>query len=203
MAMVLLPILRIQLNRRKKAKRASRFAFIAMNKQKTYAGIGSRQTPDHILNEMRQIAVRLAKAGWVLRSGNCAGADQAFSSAANLVEPSLVELFLPWQGYEANAVVAGNVIHLPTSAAYQIAKRFHPAWRKCSSGARALHARNAQIILGAGLNDPVDEVVCWTANGKLIGGTAMGIRLAQAFGIPVRNLGLVEENVSPQVEFVW
>jgi hypothetical protein len=79
----------------------------------------------------------------------------------------------------------GNGVNLPTSEAYQIAKRFYPAWRKCSS---ALHACNVQAVSSAGLNDPVDEIICWTANEI----TAIAICLAQAFGIKVRNLCLVQ-----------
>ena len=67
-------------------------------KQTTYAGIGSRQTPGHILSAMEQLGKSLAEQGWVLRTGNCQGADQAFQRGANTVNPKLVELFLPWSG---------------------------------------------------------------------------------------------------------
>ena len=70
-----------------------------------------------------------------------------------------------------------------------IAAGLHPAWRRCSSGARKMHARNAAILLSASLDRPVHAVVAWTAGGRVEGGTGMGIRIAQAHGIPVLNLG--------------
>jgi hypothetical protein len=45
-------------------------------------------------------------------------------------------------------------------------------------------------------------VVCWTSKGKDLGGTAMGIRLAKAYGISVRNLS-VEVRECVQAEFGW
>ena len=45
-----------------------------------YAGVGSRDTPEHILNIMHHIGAYLATQGWVLRSGAASGADAAASS---------------------------------------------------------------------------------------------------------------------------
>ena len=39
-----------------------------------YSGIGSRETPEHILNIMHHIGAYLATQGWVLRSGAANGA---------------------------------------------------------------------------------------------------------------------------------
>jgi hypothetical protein len=70
---------------------------------------------------------------------------------------------------------------------------------------RALHARNVQIILFEVLDQPVDFVICWTKRGKALGGTAMGIRLAQAYGIDVRNLALegMEKRSYVQEQEAW
>lgn len=43
-------------------------------------------------------------------------------------------------------------------------------------------------ILGKNLDKPVEFVVCWTKNGKDIGGTGAAIRCALDHGIPVYNL---------------
>ena len=44
----------------------------------------------------------------------------------------------------------------------------------------------------ARLDRPVDAVVCWTCDGGAVtGGTGMGIRIAEAHGIPVLNLGAI------------
>ena len=170
--------------------------------QKIYAGIGSRQTPSHILRQMEVIATILALQGFVLRSGNCQGADQAFQRGANAVNPKLVELFLHWPGYEGESIAKGNVVYTPCRKAYDIAAKYQRAWVICSQGAKAMHARNVQIILGVELDQPVWQVICWTPRGKAVGGTAMGIFLALAYGIPVRNLA-EEIRTCLQGEFCW
>jgi hypothetical protein len=174
-------------------------------KQATYAGIGSRKTPSAVLHSMEEMGRDWAAQGWILRSGNCQGADQAFQRGANAVSTRLVELFLPWPGYEADGIALGNIVYTPTSRAYEIAAQYHPAWQKCSTAMQALHARNVQIILGFLLDDPVDNLVCWTPNGVAVGGTAIGIRIAQEHGIPIRNLATTSLNKTKcaQLDFGW
>ena len=45
------------------------------------------------------------------------------------------------------------------------------------------------IVLGADPDqpDPVDAVTCWTPGGRVVGGTATAMRIAEAYGIPVIN----------------
>ena len=77
------------------------------------------------------------------------------------------------------------------AAGLAIAERLHPAWNRCSPAVRKFHARNAAVILGPGLDRPVDAVVAWTPGGKDVGGTGVSIRIARAHGIPVLNLALL------------
>ncbi len=130
-----------------------------MKIQKTYAGIGSRRTPAKIIKIMRKLGQALASRGWSLRTGNCCGADQAFQAGANSVLPELVEIYLPWQSYEANFIKSGNTVHTPSRRSYKVASEHHPAWHRCSDAAKAMHARNVEIVLGAGLDKPVQAVV--------------------------------------------
>jgi len=137
----------------------------------TYAGIGARKTPLEILAIMSQIAHRLYGMGWHLRSGGAKGADTAFA-----------------QGLPSD----GKTIFIPrdaTPAAIEIAASFHPAWHRCGDYARQCHGRNMMILLGAQLSSPVQKVICWTADGKVTGGTGQAIRAAEAYGIQVSNLG--------------
>ena len=53
---------------------------------------------------------------------------------------------------------------------------------------RGLMARNAMIVLGPTLREPVDCVLCWTPGGKPTGGTGHALRLADEAGIPILNL---------------
>lgn len=43
-----------------------------------YAGIGSRSTPDDVIDKMHVLGEHFAHKGWLLRSGAADGADSAF-----------------------------------------------------------------------------------------------------------------------------
>ena len=139
--------------------------------QKYYAGIGSRKCPPNILRIMTHLAKYLANEGYILRSGGAEGADTAFENGAG----NLKEIFRPKDA---------------TKEAISIAKRFHPGWGHCNSYVRKLHGRNAQIILGRNLDLPVEKVYCWTPGGKILGGSGMGIKIAQHYNIAVYNLAV-------------
>lgn len=137
-----------------------------------YAGIGSRGTPPDILSMMTAIAVRKQIDGCILRSGAAIGAGSG------------IEIFV------ANYTTKENYFGPPTPEAIALSAKFHPAWDKCSQFAKLLHGRNAHIILGRDLKTPVDIVICWTEDGKGGGGMGQGIRIANGYGIEVRDLGL-------------
>lgn len=144
---------------------------------KYYTGVGSRQTPDFILSEMRKISYRLREEGFILRSGAAKGADKAFESGA---------------GYLKEIYFASDA----TEEAEQIAKQFHPAWNKLSNYAKKLHARNVFQVLGKDLNTPSRFVLCWTPDGCeshkqrsiKTGGTGTAISIADYHNIKVINL---------------
>ena len=153
----------------------------------TYAGIGSRETPATVLANMETMAGWLARTGWRLSSGGADGADAAFAAGAPVEQRTI---WLPWRGYNGHRGPDCRVLTLSLlPACMEIAAGLHPAWHRCSSGARKLHARNVAILLGERLDRSVDAVVCWSARGEPVGGTGMGIRIAEARGIPVLNLG--------------
>ncbi len=141
-----------------------------------YTGIGSRKTPHDVCEGMRRIAEYLDTAGFVLRSGGADGADSAFESGAEHAH-----IFLPWKGFNGNK----SDLYPPTPAAFEMAAKFHPAWDKCTRGARALHARNCYQMLGQCLCEPSKFVVCWHDGS---GGTLQAIRIANAHDIQVFNL---------------
>ena len=136
-----------------------------------FAGIGSRQTPSIVLSQMSKIAFELAVKGYILRSGGAIGADHAFEAGCDL-NKSVKEIFR---------------VKDCTKEAISLAEQFHPNWGACNEYVRKLHGRNAQIILGQNLDKPVKFVLCYTTNGKDIGGTGLGIRLAEKYEIPVYN----------------
>ena len=78
--------------------------------------------------------------------------------------------------------------------AFDMAKDIHFAWDKCSQGTKRLHARNTQQILGLKLDKPSDFIICWTPNGKTVGGTATAIKLAKRVSESDRGESRAEES---------
>jgi len=138
---------------------------------KYYSGIGARKTPVNILDMMQTLSSKLEKEGFILRSGGADGADTAFERGVEDPNHALI--------YTAQDL---------TPDAMQLTSKFHPAWNKCSDYVKKLHARNTLIILGRDLKTPASFIVCWTQDAQVIGGTGQGIRIAQAYNIPVFNL---------------
>lgn len=140
-----------------------------------YAGIGSRNTPEHIRGIMMSLAITLESEQWVLRSGGAKGADTAFEAGAGR---SGSEIYLPWGGYNGRRVCA---LATPTDEAIAMAAVYHPNWLACKQGARKLHGRNCHIVLGRNLNDPVDMIICWTLGGAGRGGTGQALRMTRDY----------------------
>lgn len=172
----------------------------------TLTGIGARDTPEDVLALMTRIASEFERRGAVLRSGGAGGADLAFEKGFR--NANQCEIFHPWRGFKPGKSMtdadvnkalgrkrpyngAGSPIVMDGDKlveAEQIAARYHPAWEKCSQGARRLHTRNVPQILGASLQHKTDIVICWTADGRASGGTGQAMRMAEHLGVRVVNL---------------
>ena len=139
---------------------------------KKYAGIGSRETPPHILMLMDRFAQHLAKLEYELHSGRAKGADKEFEKGCDKVKGKK-RIWLPQH---------------TTPESLTLAAQFHPAWHRCDEYAKRLHARNGLILLGADLNTPVEFIVCWTSKALITGGTGQALRIAEAWHIRVYNL---------------
>jgi len=153
-----------------------------MNKIRYYAGIGSRETPTELMEDIKIICYRLNDLKYTLRSGGALGADSYFEKYA-----FNKEIFLPWKGY---CQKYGKDFRVPklTQEMYEIAEKYHPNWSACSDGIKAMHTRNVCQILGEDLKTPVDFVICWTKDGKASGGTGQALRIAKGYGIQIFNL---------------
>ena len=149
--------------------------------KKYYAGIGSRKTPNNILQIMTSIAHFLEEEGYILRSGGAHGADTAFEVGSNKNK----QIFLPWKNFNNHTSCFWKI----SKEAEEMAKKFHPSYDYLKKGAKRLHARNCYQVLGIDLKTPVDFIICWTPNGEDIGGTAQALRIARANNIKIYNLG--------------
>lgn len=146
----------------------------------TYAGIGSRETPQAVLDQMTAYAERLEGLGYTLRSGGAKGADSAFEKGAQTK-----------QIFYANDA---------TDQTRQIAREIHPKPDALKGYGLNLMARNTNQLFGKNLDTPVDFVLAWTPDGvetsadRTIksGGTGQAIDMASGKGIPVFNLATAD-----------
>jgi hypothetical protein len=157
-----------------------------------YAGIGSRETPQEVLDVMPEVAKYLESLGYTLRSGKAPGADAAFEKGVK----SKKEIF------------PGNV--KTGERELKIAEEIHPAWNVMLDSTRKkaiakgndpersaafvanLMARNTNQIFGANLDTPVDFVIFYAKETsdplRPAGGTGQAVEMARRKGIPTINM---------------
>ncbi len=165
--------------------------------RKIYAGIGARNTPKNILHLMKIFGILLASKGYILNTGGAKGADQAFAEGATLAEGK-VNIVLPWPKYETdwinylvanNNPISKNNINVSVFnknidvTAVKSVYKLHPNPNKLKDSVIALHARNYLVLVHA------DFAICYTAGGKIEGGTGQAIRIMMDMGKEVFNLG--------------
>jgi len=150
-----------------------------------YTGVGSRNTPDSICCLISKLALFMENKGFILRSGCAAGADTAFYKG--LKDKSKCEIYLPWKGFNGS----DSLFIDPSVRALKIAERTldNSHWNTLTSAGRKLHARNVHQVLGPNCDSPSELLVCWTKDGRDIGGTATAIKVARNHNIRVYNLG--------------
>lgn len=178
---------------------------------KYYTGVGSRETPQHILKFIEQVAYWLAGRGYTGRSGSAVGADAAFEQGFNhynivngVSDYVSFEAHLPWKGFSSNREDSAHIVapELPNyNEAVEIASTIHPAWNRLGRGAKALHTRNVYQVLGLDLKTPSKALFCYaqpTKNKQGIvtgvkGGTNTAVQLAMKHDIPIYNFYLQED----------
>lgn len=147
-----------------------------------YAGIGSRETPQDVLEDMTSVSSWLESQGYKLQTGYKyknkygslyeEGADKAFSSGT-----SNKELFGP---------------DMSNDLARNIAKEIHPLGKGLTTAKGLdLHARNTFQVFGKNLDTPVDFVLFYAEETKSIrpkGGTGQAVQMARLKGIPAINI---------------
>ena len=158
-----------------------------------YAGIGSRKTPQDVLNVMEQLGSVFARKGFILRSGAAEGADAAFEKGCNLAQGKK-EIYIPWAKFN-NSESELYYENLP-ELAQEIAFEYHPNLYKCTYGVIKMMTRNSCQVLGKDCKTPSNFIVCYCTvdnKGNFEGGTGQALRVAKAYNIPVFNLFYKEE----------
>lgn len=163
-----------------------------------YTMIGSRETPQHILDVMIKVASKLTLQGWVCRSGGASGADTCAELGVSLGAPlsGRMEIYLPWEGFNGRSANNRGYIDVSKMSsrfdAAKIAESIHPNWGACSRGAKGLHTRNIYQILGKDLQTPSEFVIFYAIpvgnNGQVKGGTNTAVQLGINNGCRVSNL---------------
>lgn len=174
-----------------------------------YTLIGSRETPKDIMHLMTRFATKACAFDYVGRSGGADGSDSclevgvnAYLSLEELPDSyggRYMEVYLPWKDFNNRDSSVSGYYTLPwldnKFKAEQIASEIHPAWDRCSQGAKKLHTRNVYQLLGQDLNTPSRFVLCWAKpkstdrkTEHVQGGTATAVKLGIDNGVEIINL---------------
>ena len=193
-----------------------------------YTGVGSRETPEEVLELMRDVAYRLSRMGLVLRSGKAAGADAAFQMGAqrwheecgylSIPPENIAEIYIPWDKfkggeglddrYDLSLRTLDRQVPENPQMREQMAEEVHPVWERLSQGAKKLHERNIHQVFGKDLKNKgkgQSKFLIYYAkeskNGGALGGTATAVNTAASAGIPTLNL-YHENNRGVLVKFI-
>lgn len=165
------------------------------------ACIGSRETSPVVLKWMEATGAALVRAGYTIVSGNAPGADQAWARGGNSMDPTRVELCLPWGSFETASIHGRNVVRTFDATdgqrAIALVQATHPAFARLTHGALLLHARNAMIVENA-------HLVLGSLNAAKLGGggTRSAFRIAQRLGVCTFNVadalvrGMIDERLA-------
>lgn len=164
-----------------------------------YTGIGSRETPGHILGIMERLGAKLAVNGWVLRSGGAPGADSSFQKGCESVNGKK-QIFIPWNGFSGIQEDRTMGIYcIKDSRLVSLAEKevstIHPIWDSLKRGPKALHTRNVFQVLGPDLDEESRMVVFYaqTVGNSVKGGTRTAVEVAKKYGVPLINLYIPED----------
>ena len=159
------------------------------------AGIGARKTPQEFLEIFEAVGQEALKRGWYVRSGHADGADYAFELGAK--ENCIV--YLPWKSFNSDKPVLGEAVCVDLREdVLEMVYRHEPYAMECNIGIKRIKARNVYQVLGVDLQKPSDIVVCWTPEGKIVGGTGLAMKLARKANIPIINVGAWDTPVTPE-----
>lgn len=162
-----------------------------------YAGIGSRECPEELLNVLVKASYMLSRKGFVLRSGGADGCDRAFEYGCDVANGQK-EIYLPWRGFNGS----NSDYTVTNKKAFEIASQFHPRYSSLKDSAKLLQARNSHQVLGYDLETPSEFILCYTKNGKGGGGTGQALRIANYYNIPIFDFGKFKDITKAKTSFI-
>ena len=156
------------------------------------ACIGSRETPRAVLLWMESAGAEIVRAGHTIVSGNAPGADQAWARGGNSVDPTKIELWLPWGGFEVDAIHVQNTVRCviapneDTVGAFRVCAQLHPRWSTLRPTAQQLLARNVLLIRDC--TRVLGYLEAFRRYHRQGGGTSFAFKIARHFDITPLNV---------------
>lgn len=170
-----------------------------------YAGVGSRETPEDVLQLMQELSLELYSKGYALSSGDATGADRAFWKGATkspYYRHLGARIYLSAAWVRGRAADPENYFYNALSyhtfgEAKDTAEIARGGWYGLNEWGVNLHTRNVFQILGSNLTEHVQFLIYWAKpigkTEKVKGGTNTALQIAKRFGVKQRiNLYTVE-----------
>lgn len=160
--------------------------------------IGSRKASTEALLEISKISSAFSELNamnlpfeTVLISGGADGVDITAEKAFGKGRKHII------LAYPSDKEDEEHIIYKPDQYATRLVDLLHPFPENIKKVDRPFLERDVLLIIGEKHSDgtriPSDFVVAWTPDGRVQGGTAMGIRTARHRGIPVFNIAIQKE----------
>lgn len=172
-----------------------------MNIRGFVTGVGSRDISIDEYDLLFDIIYHIAGLGYVLRSGDASGSDNAcqlgyLQAYKDGFIGAPYEAYVAWNSWRANPRTKLSWLIYPGQLrdwrrAELTMNWIHPAANKLRRGGRALHTRNIFQVLGLDLNTPSTGLVCCAdadRNGVPKGGTRTAWVMARRRDIPCLNI---------------
>jgi hypothetical protein len=171
----------------------------------TYAGIGSRETPQEVLDKMTEVAKYLDGLGYTLNTGKTFTAkpsndpkyQKQYEERLAFSKKNNGKVGLDEEGAD-RAFSLGTTkknlfgVNAPVGKKeMSVMEEIHPSPDRLKEGGKKLMARNTNQIFGENLNTPVDFVLFYAKETKGIrpeGGTGQAVEMARRKGIPTINM---------------
>lgn len=155
-----------------------------------YVGCGSTEAPPQILKLMTRVATLMAQRGFVLRTSEQAGSDEAFRRGSC----GKFFTYLPYEDFEGKSVW-GIPAELSGGRA-ALARKLNPMFVMLPEAEKRWEIVANQVVLGSSGDDLAKMLITWTPDGatrpaeftERTGHVTRYLNLADRFGIPVMNL---------------
>ena len=171
----------------------------------TYAGIGSRETPQEVLDKMTEVAKYLDGLGYTLNTGKTFTAkpstdpkyQKQYEERLAFSKKNNGKVGLDEEGADrafSLGTTKKNLFGVNTPVGKKemsVMEEIHPSPDRLKEGGKKLMARNTNQIFGENLNTPVDFVLFYAKETKGIrpeGGTGQAVEMARRKGIPTINM---------------